>query len=717
MRVGSIDDRSRTGGKAEDGVSDQVSFYTMRRHQSMQDIDYGFELSRVADGRGKALEHTIVDTMMRIDLPAPLRPGDKLTLQIDWAFQIRDHRAIGSRGGFEHFEETDTYVYTLSQWFPRMAAYTDYMSWQHTQFLGRGEFTLEFGDYDVEITVPADHVVSATGELVNASAVLTGEQQRRLRQARDADKPVFIVTPEEAKENERDKASGERTWHFRAENVRDFAWASSRKFIWDAMGYEQDAGEHPLVMAMSFYPNEGEPIWSQYSTEAVVHTMDVYSRFSFPYPYPTSQSVNGWERGGHGVSDDHLQRLSTQAQQRGGKRGHGRRAPDGTYSRRTKHALIGVIIHEIGHIYFPMTVNSDEREWTWMDEGINSLSRVPSGARVGGELPEPRAAYRSSTRSPSYMMSENQVPIMTQSDSILQFGPNAYTKPAAALVVLRETVMGRELFDFAFKEYSRRWAFKRPTPEDFFRTMEDASALDLDWFWRGWFYTTDHVDVGISGIREYQISSMDPNVENPLGKARRDARRPEHIEQRRNREEGRKTRLERIEGLADFYNEHDPFTASNKDINTYESYLEGLEPWERQVLERAVEAGEYIYFIDFANVGGLLTPLPLKLDLADGSSERLDVPAQIWRRNSELATKILILPQRLSGVELDPAQQTADVDRSNNYFPQRMVPTRLELFKREETTRDLMKDMLTKLKAKAGGEEEGEAMPMATPSQ
>ncbi len=709
FRQDSLENRSVTGRLAEDGVSDQLSFNEMRRHYSLADVDHGYTLHKVTDGEGQDLPHTVVDTMMRIDLPRPLQSGQTITLQIDWSFYILEHDAVGSRGGYEWFEETNTYLYNLAQWFPRMVAYTDYTSWQHKQFLGRGEFTLEFGDYEVELTVPADHIVAATGVLTNPREVLSAAQRSRLDDARTADKPVFVVTPDEALDNEKERDSGEKTWKFRAENVRDFAWASSRKFIWDAMGHNQENAEHQTVMAMSFYPNEAEPIWSQYSTEAVVHTMDVYSRFSFPYPYPTAQSVNTWERGGmeypmitfNGYRPDPIDDKE--------REGMVDDAPDSTWSRRVKHGLIGVIIHEIGHIYFPMTVNSDEREWTWMDEGINSFLEYLAELEWEEDY---HADYRSVLdRIGSYMRGPNQVPIMTQSDSIPQFFLNAYTKPTAALVVLRETVMGRELFDHAFKEYSRRWAFKRPTPEDLFRTMEDASGVDLDWFWRGWFYTTDHVDVDIAAVREYQVASRDPDIDFPAQKALDEAAKPEHIEQIRNREDGLVPRVDRVPGLEDFYNEHDKYTVTNKDRNDYQGYLESLEPWEQRLLERAVAAGEYIYFVDYLNIGGLITPLPLKLEFADGSTEERDVPAQIWRRNSEKITQLLILPKRLAGIEVDPHHQTADVDRSNNHFPRKLVPSRLQLFKRENEDRELMRDMLHKLKADEA-EDDSAAVPL-----
>ncbi len=697
FRRDSLQQRSQTGAKAEDGVSDQLSFGALRKHQSLKDNDYGFVLNKVADGQGRDLPHVVVDTMMRIDLPSPLRPGAKQTLRIDWAFNITDEAAVGSRGGYEHFEESDTYIYFLAQWFPRMAAYTDYASWQHHQFLGRGEFALEFGDYDVELTVPADHIVSATGELTNARDVLSATQRERLARARSSTKPVYIVTPEEALENEQAGTDATRTWRFSAENVRDFAWASSRKFIWDAAIHKQE-GTPGEVLAMSFFPNEADPIWSQYSTEAVIHTMDVYSRFSFPYPYPTAQSVNTWLSGGMEYPMITFNGYRPELIDEDDKDSLVDELPRSTYKRSTKHRLIGVIIHEIGHIYFPMAVNSDERQWTWMDEGINSFLEHLAEVEWEENFHDYEEKVSILDRIGPYMISENQVPIMSQSDSILQFGPNAYTKPAAALVVLRDTVMGRELFDFAFKEYARRWRFKRPTPEDFFRTMEDASAVDLDWFWRGWFYTTDHVDVDLSSIREYRVSSMDPRIENEARRELDALLTREPIEQTRNRDEGRKTRVERVEGLEDFYNENDRYTVSNQALKSYVDYLEDLEPWERRVLERAVTDAEYVYFVDFENKGGLLSALPLKLTFADGSEEDYMVPAEVWRRNSEKVTKLFVFPKQLTAMELDPLHQTADVDRANNYYPRRILPSRLELFKYENEYRDLMLEMLEELK-------------------
>ena len=686
---------SAAGSRRGDGRagSDRVSFGTMRYQQAMEDREYGFEFKSVTDADGEDLSYIINDSMMRIDLPEGLAPDACLTFKIDWEHNIIDEEAVGGRGGYECFTDEDedgNCIFGLAQWFPRMAAYTDYTGWQNKQFLGRGEFTLEFGDYNVNLTVPSDHIVAATGVLQNPRQVMTTKQRSRMDEA-NTEKPVYIVTPEEAAENEKSKASGTKTWRFKAENVRDFAWSSSRKYIWDAMLFEQDDDVNPVVTAMSFFPKEADPIWSQYSTHAVVHTMDVYNKFAFNYPYPTAQSVNSWERGGMEYPMITFNGYRPYEDEKSGEM---------VYSRGVKYGLIGVIIHEIGHIYFPMVVNSDERRWTWMDEGLNSFLEYLAEYEWEENFP----ITRNSQQNPldditRYMTSSNQVPIMTQSDSVLQFGPNAYSKPAASLIVLRETVMGRELFDFAFKEYAQRWKFKRPTPADFFRTMEDASAVDLDWFWRGWYFGTDHVDMAISDMREYTISTQDPEEEFDKDRADDLEKRPENITQRRNREEGLKTRLERFDDLKDFYNENDKFEITNKDRNKFTKFTEGLEGWEKEVWERAQKDGQYLYFIDFKNHGGLISPLPIKLTYANGDTEEMMIPAEIWRRNSKTVTKLIIRKKRVKSIELDPAHQTADADYSNNSFPPVMRPGRLKMYKSDFKQKSMMADMLVELKS------------------
>ncbi|MEM8935721.1 MAG: M1 family metallopeptidase [Pseudomonadota bacterium] len=673
---------------------DEVSYYTLRRYQAYTARDHGFDIVAVEDENGEALPFTIVDTMMRIDLPTALASGQSISFSIDFAFNIVDEPAMRARAGFERFED-DTYLYFLAQWFPRMASYTDYSGWANKAFLGRGEFTLEFGDYDVSITTPADHIVSSTGVLQNPEAVLTPTQRERLREAEQTtDSPVFIVTPEEALENEKEGTSDTKTWRFTAENVRDFAWASSRKFIWDAMNFEQDDEENPNVLVMSFYPNEAEPIWSKYSSHAVAHTMEVYSRFSFAYPYPTAQSVNTWNRGGMEYPMITFNGYRPTDEEKADER---------TYARAIKYRLIGVIIHEIGHIYFPMIVNSDERQWTWMDEGLNTFLEYVASI----EWEENYPAYGGDKVNildhiTEYMTSARQVPIMTQSDSILQFGPNAYRKPAAALTVLRETVMGRELFDFAFREYAQRWMFKRPTPSDFFRTMEDASGVDLDWFWRGWFYSTDHVDLSVADIREYKLATNDPEIDLPLERELFERDYPEPLNQIRNREAGMETYVERHPELADFYNENDQFTVTNADRNEYRELMEdedGLEQWEKDALRKALEEDYYVYFVEFGNHGGLVMPIPLTIRFEDGAVEELMIPAEVWRIDAESVTQLFIRDKRIVEIGIDEHHQIADADRSDNYFPRRIYASRLQAYKSDyRRPRNLMKEMMEELK-------------------
>lgn len=670
---------------------DSYSFAALRRHQAFQDRNYGFEFTSITDAKGRAMDYFINDSMLRLNLDTPLAPKSRISFNIKWEHNIIDEEGVGGRGGYEYFEKDDNYIFGLAQWFPRLAAYTDYTGWQNKQFLGRGEFTLEFGDYEVNITVPSDHIVSATGVLQNPRNVLTATQRHRMENA-GPDEITFIVTPEEALENQKHKASGTKTWRFKADNVRDFAWSSSRKYIWDAMTFEQDDPNNPVVLAMSFYPNEAEPIWSKYSTHAVVHTMEVYNRFAFNYPYPIAQSVNSWERGGMEYPMITFNGYRPEKDKESGEM---------VYSRHTKYGLIGVIIHEIGHIYFPMVVNSDERRWTWMDEGINTFLEYMAEYEWEENFP-----IRGNMQNPldeitAYMTSGNQVPIMTQSDSVLQFGPNAYAKPAAALIVLRETVMGRELFDPAFREYATRWKFKRPTPADFFRTMEDASAVDLDWFWRGWFFDTDHVDVGISSVREYMLASADPDAEEDFKRAENLERRPENITQRRNRDAGLPIRIDRYEDLNDLYNENDKFAVSNADRNAFKKKLKGLKDAERKAYDRAMKEETYLYFVDFSNLGGLISPLPLTLTYMDGTQEEVMIPAEIWRRNSEFVTKLLVRDKRVKSIALDPAHQTADADYSNNSFPPELTASRLELYKSSRKRRNLMADILVKLKKDA----------------
>lgn len=647
---------SNTGSPAP-SLEGRVPFSQLRSMLARQSFPGGYEISSVTDGEGGPMKHIINGTMMRVDLPKPLAPEESLTIKIAFQFNIVDATLIRARGGYEFFEDDGNYIYEMAQWFPRMVAYTDYAGWQHEQFIGKGEFTLEFGDYNVRITVPADMIVGATGELQNPQEVLTQTQIERLKSAATADKPMFIVTPEEAKAAEKraDKKLTEstKTWEFSAKNVRDFAFAASRKFIWDAVG-------HPVtdrtVMAMSYYPNEAEPLWSKYSTASIAHTLEVYGKFTFDYPYPVAISVNGPV---YGMEYPMICFNGPRPEK------------DGTYSAATKYGLISVIIHEVGHNWFPMIVNSDERTWSWIDEGLNTFLQYLAEQEWEEDYPSRRGEPSDII---GFMTSQYQRPIMTQSESILQFGNNAYGKPATALNILRETILGRELFDFAFKEYSNRWRFKRPMPDDFFRTMEDASGQSLDWFWRGWFYSTDHVDVAIDRLRLYQIDSDDPDEAAETKRIQRDEKQPS-VSKERNADLPKRVDLQ--PGLKDFYNDYDDLAVSEDDRKSFRRFVDSLDDEEKKLIKRKTN----FYVISFRNVGGLVMPIILHVYFEDGTSERITVPPSIWRLDPRAVDKLLITEKTIQRIELDPQRQTADADESNNHWPVKLVPSRFKLFK------------------------------------
>ena len=663
--------------------NDGVKFDALRTLFTARDFDGGFKVANVRDSGGRPLKYTINGTMMRIDLPQALKPGSRVSFSLDWNYNINEQKVLGGRSGYEKFDDGND-LYEIALWFPRMAAYYDVYGWQHKQFLGSGEFTLEFGDYDVRITVPADHIVASTGELQNPNEVLTATQRQRLQQAKTAKKPVIIVTQAEAEAAEKGRATTTKTWHFKAKNVRDFAFASSRKFIWDAQGIKSGNTD---VMAMSYYPKEGNPLWERYSTHAIIHTIEQYNKYSFDYPYPVSISVNG------PVGGMEYPMITFN----GPRPVKDKKTGELTYSKRTKYGLIGVIIHEVGHNYFPMIVNSDERQWTWMDEGINSFVQSLAQEAWEEDWDEMRGHPRTIV---PYMRSQNQVPIMTNSESLLQFGNNAYAKPAAALNILRETILGRELFDFAFKEYAERWKFKRPTPADFFRTMEDASGTDLDWFWRGWFYTTDAVDISVDGVTEYTISSKDPEIEKAWARARKQSE-PISITDQRNK--GMERRVDRFPELKDFYNENDDFTVTNKDRNKFNETMAGLEDWEKALLKE----GKHLYLVDFSNKGGLVMPLIVEITTQSGKKTIERIPAEVWRLSPKKITKLFVTDEPIVSLVQDPYWETADIDVSNNAWPAKAVPSRLELFKSErEPANNLMRDFNTKLAPpKAAGQE------------
>ncbi len=641
----------------------RISTDSLKRLRTREAFDGSMTVTKVVDGQGQPLKHTLVKTMMRIDLPAPLKPSKSFSFEVDWNYAINNSDLVPGRTGYEDFEKDGNTIYEIAHWFPRLVAYTDYAGWQHKQFLGRGEFTLELGDYELSITVPNDHIVSASGVLQNPDEVLSEAQRQRLETAKNATKPVFIVTPEEAEKNESSKPTGKKTWVFKADNVRDVAFATSRKFIWDAQRHNV---EGQSVWAMSFYPKEAEPLWSRYSTHSIIHTLNVYSRYTFPYPYPVAISVNGPV---YGMEYPMICFNGPRPEE------------DKTYSDRTKYGLISVIIHEVGHNYFPMIVNSDERQWTWMDEGLNTFLQYLAEQEWEEKYPSRRGEPRLIV---PYMRSSSQVPIMTNSESILQFGNNAYAKPATALNILRESILGRELFDFAFKEYAQRWKFKRPAPSDFFRTMEDASGVDLDWFWRGWFYSTDHVDIAINNIRLYTLASPDPEVEKGEKKREREEE-PKTVPSQRNKDLPK--RVDQFPELKDFYNDFDKLDVTEDDKKAYEKFLKSLDEDEKELL---LEKRNF-YIFDFENIGGLVMPIIVECHFEDETKQVLRIPAEIWRHNNQKVSKLFITAKTIESVQIDPHLETADTDVENNHWPRKIIKSRFQLYKEKKSKNEMQK--------------------------
>lgn len=635
-------------------------------HNRMFEFDGGFKIESVTSTGGANMKYFINKTMMRVDLDKPLAAGTSISFNIKWWYNINDRMKIGGRSGYEYFEEDDNYLYTIAQWFPRMCVYNDVQGWQNKQFLGRGEFTLPFGDYFVSITVPSDHIVGATGELQNASTVLSAEQRNRLKKASTSDVPVLIVTQQEAEAAEKKKEKSTKTWTFKATNVRDFAFATSRKFMWDAQN-QAIAGKN--VLCMSYYPKEGNPLWERYSTKLVAHTIKTYSKYTVDYPYPVAISVHSkW------IGMEYPMICFN----------GGRPDPDGTYSEQTKYGMWGVIIHEVGHNFFPMIINSDERQWTWMDEGLNTFVQYLTEQEWERGYPSRRGPAHMIT---DYMRGDRAhiSPIMTNSESIWQFGNNAYGKPATALNILRETIMGRELFDYAFKTYCERWKFKHPTPADFFRTMEDASAVDLDWFWRAWFFTTECVDISVDQVQWFQLNTMNPDVEKAWQKEQKD-QEDVHIGVARNKTDIKETVNERDPNIDDFYAKFNPYEVDALHRQDYDAFKKELSPEDLALLN----SGKHFYQIDFRNIGGVPMPIIIEFTFADGSKEVQRIPAEIWRRDEEKVSRVFIFDKEVSSLQVDPFLETADTDLNNNSWPTRQAPTRFELFKEKQTQENPM---------------------------
>jgi hypothetical protein len=607
----------------------------------------GYEISYVRDLEGKNLNYSVVSTMMRIDLEKPMSTGDSYTFKIKWSFEINDRMKIGGRGGYEYFPKDKNYSYTIAQWFPRMAVYDDKEGWQNKQFLGRGEFALAFGDYELNITVPADFIVAATGDLQNPEEVLTKKELERYERAKKTfDKPVIITTQDEAIKKENNPVKNKtKTWIYKSEMVRDVAFAASRKYIWDAMAVQLD---NYTPLAMSYYSKEGNPLWEKESTVAVANTLKTYSKHTIEYPYPVAISVHAAS-----IGMEYPMICFN----------FGRPNEDGSYSDATKWRMISVIIHEVGHFFIPMIINSDERQWTWMDEGLNTFVQSLTQREYYSDGPLRRGTAESMVdymRSPKDMLR----PIMTNSEQIAsrEFGNNAYGKPAAALSVLRETIMGPELFDYAFKEYSRRWAFKHPDPADFFRTMEDASAIDLDWFWRGWFYSTDNVDVSVEGVKWFKMKNVDKPFENKAKVENKEIK-------------GRKNQSDDPKYAMPFEPSEFYFSKTNK--NEYREFLNEVDDDKIKI----ENSNKNFYEVIFKNKGGLVTPLIIEWTYEDGSVEIEKLPAEIWRLNETQVSKVFAKNKVVKNIKLDPNKETADVNISDNNFPRLEIKSDFEKFR------------------------------------
>jgi Peptidase family M1 domain len=640
-----------------------------RAEESKTDNGYGFNILKLTDATGKALKYTINKTMMRVELPAPLKAGQRFVFKLDWNYKLADRNSRGGRGGYEFFPEDGNHLFTMTQWYPRLCVYSDFKGWQNHQFTGRGEFALTFGNFKVAMTVPADHVIMSTGECQNYPAVLSAAQLARWTKAQTATEPVEVVTLDEAKNAEKQKNDKKKTWIFKADNVRDFAWGSSRKFIWDAMATKVEGKK---IMCMSGYPKEAYGLYRKFSTKAVEHTIKTYSKFTIPYPYPVAQSIeasNGMEYPMICFN-------------------FGRTEKDGTYSESTKNGMLGVIIHEVGHNFFPMIINSDERQWSWMDEGLNTFVEYLAEELWDNKFPSRRGPAAFIT---DYMkLPKDQLePIMTNSENIVQFGPNAYSKPATGLNILRETIMGRELFDYSFREYARRWAFKHPEPADFFRTMEDASGEDLDWFWRGWFYSTEVCDISLDTVKfaKADVSKVQP--ETPERTVQRSADKPlvptfDDISKIRNREDKNiKFQTDADTTVRDFYWRYarglEPYDTSKLEVKIPGTKPEGLSDAEKEKY-----GNKNMYELTFSNKGGLVMPIIIEWTYKDGTKEVERIPAQVWRLNENKVVKTFVKDKEVASVKLDPYRETADINENNNSWNKIAEPSRFSVFKQTQ---------------------------------
>lgn len=662
-----------------------------RFEERKSDNGYGVNIVKLTDAAGKAIPYTINKTMMKVDLPAPLKPGQKFVFKVEWNYKLANRgdfvRFGGARGGYENFPEDNNNNYTMTQWYPRLCRYSDDQGWQNHQFTGTGEFTLCFGNFKVQMTVPADHIVGATGECQNYAQTLSATQMARWQKAQNATEPLQIVTLDEALNASKQKSTAKKTWIYKADNVRDFAWTTSRRFVWDAM---PAMIEGKKAMAMSYYAKEAYPIYSKYSTKAVAHTLKTYSKFSFPYPYPVAISVEG----NQGMEYPMI------------AFNPGRALKDGSYTEGAKNSAILVIIHEVGHTFFPMIVNSDERQWTWMDEGLNSYLQYLTQELWDNKYPSNGGPAWTIT---NYMkLPKDQLePIMTNSENINNFGANAYDKVATGLNILRETIVGRELFDNAFREYAKRWAFKSPTPADFFRSIEDATGEDLDWFWRGWFYGTDACDISIDTVKHavadvtaIPAQTKDTTIYRPLAKP--NVNPFEDLSKIRNKEDKNIVfATDKDTSLRDFYWKYD------REMEKYDTtkYPIVVSPQTEPLDEagRQKYGNKHMYEVSFSNKGGLVMPIILEWTYKDGTKEIERIPAQVWRKNEKSVIKTFMKDKEVASIKLDPYKETADVDESNNTYGDIKEPSKFKVFKQKQNVpQPQMANPMQKAKEKKG---------------
>ena len=660
--------KNNAGYQNSSYMQQTVTEQDLKRLEGKFDREYGDNIKKVTTKNGIALKYTIQKTMMRVELPQPLKPGQKFIFSIDWNYNIIERTKYGGRGGYENFAEDGNDIFTITQWFPRLCVYSDFQGWQNHPFAGSGEFALVFGNYKVSMTVPADHIVMATGQAQNYSQVLSPVELSRWKAAQQSKEVIEIVTLDEAKKKEKERSTQKKTWVFKASMVRDFAWGSSRKFVWDAMPTYVEGNK---VMCMSAYAKEAYNLYRRYSTKAVAHTIRTYSKFTIPYPYPVAQSIeaaNGMEYPMICFN-------------------YGRCEKDGTYSEATKNGMLGVVIHEVGHNFFPMIINSDERQWTWMDEGLNTFVEYLSEELWDNKFPVGRGpAYKIV----DYMkLPKDQLePIMTNSENIIQFGPNAYSKPATGLNILRETILGRETFDYAFKEYARRWAFKHPTPADFFRTMEDASAEDLDWFWRGWFYGTEACDISLDSVKWSVLNTnIEPGKEPEQKVTTQPVAKPiqnnfDDISKIRNREDKNIVfQTDADTTLRDFYWKYDRGLV-NIDTTSFliTAPLSKREDFTQQEL-LAIAGNKRMYELSFSNKGGLVMPIIVEWTFKDSTKEIDRIGVNVWRKNENKVTKVFLKNKEVISVKLDPMRETADINEQNNSWPLTQEPSKFQLFK------------------------------------